>query len=169
MLSVFYGYFRRVIGEAFSTLLVGLILYGFVAVTLCSILTSFELFWPYLENLGIIGFEYIDTFDEALAGVMILLIGIFAGQITLGIFGIVVGIGLDKLEGILSPSEERIVTYGDFTSEGVTKAGVIKVRVIGTVPESLYKWMKQEIEAGNYVNQSHIMETALRQLKRKEK
>ncbi len=115
-----------------------------------------------------IGFEYIDTFDEAFAGAMILLIGTSAGQITLGILGVVVGIGLDKLEGIVSPSEERIATYGDFTSEGVTKTGVIKVRVIGTIPESLYKWMKREIEAGNYTNQSHIMEIALGQLKRKE-
>lgn len=59
----------------------------------------------------------------------------------------------------------RIRTFGDFTGEGVTRMGVEKVRIIGTVPKELVEWMQREIEAGNYVNQSHLLEVALRQLK----
>ncbi|MFQ6068645.1 MAG: hypothetical protein ACE5KD_03780 [Candidatus Bathyarchaeia archaeon] len=167
MLSILYGYFKRVTG-AFSTFVVGLALYGLMAVISCGVLATFESFWIYIENLPIIWAE-INTFNEALAGVMILLIGVFASQIPLGAFGVFIGIGIDKLGKTLQRSKERIITYGNFTNEGVTKTGVVKVRVIGTIPENLYEWMKKEIEAGNFVNQSHIMEAALKQLKEKAK
>ena len=43
--------------------------------------------------------------------------------------------------------------------------GVTKVRIIGTVPEDLVEWMRKAIEAGDYVNQSHAIETALKKLR----
>ena len=105
-----------------------------------------------------------DTFDAVVGALSITLMGFFVTQIPLTISGVALGLAGKKASMWLWPSKRPIETYGDFTSEGITKSGVVKVRVLGTVPEELVDWMQKEIEAGNYVNQSHILEASLRKL-----
>jgi hypothetical protein len=82
-------------------------------------------------------------------------------------FGTLIGVYAHGLQESLLPTEERLDTSGDFTREGVTRTGVSKMRVIGVIPTDLVELMNEEISKGNYTNQSHIMETALRGLKEK--
>jgi hypothetical protein len=168
-MSIFYGYFRKLTGDVFRTATVGLVLYALSTAVLLGILTTFEAFWVYLENWGeLMGWQEVTAFNDAVGAAAILYIGVVTLQILLGFSGILVGIGIEKFAGLLRPSKERIITYGDFSKEGISRSGVVKVRVVGTVPQELYEWMKQEIDGGNYFNQSHIMEVALTKLKEKE-
>jgi len=96
-----------------------------------------------------------DTFDAVVGALSITLMGFFVTQIPLTISGVALGLAGKKASMWLWPSKRPIETYGDFTSEGITKSGVVKVRVLGTVPEELVDWMQKEIarqkEAGYQV------------------
>jgi hypothetical protein len=106
-LSILYGYFRKAIGEAFRNALVGLVLYGSVMAILLCVLSSFEPFWVYLEPFSVIQQE-ITTFDEAVGVAAMSYIGVFMLQIGLGILGVLIGIGTEKLlGGILQPPKEH--------------------------------------------------------------
>ncbi len=116
VLSILYGYFRKAIGGGFLNMAAGLVLYGFVVAILLCILSTFEPFWVYLENLKMMtlgntslvwGWE-ITTVDEAVAVAAMAFVGVFMLQIGLGILGVLVGIGTEKLfGGILQPPKER--------------------------------------------------------------
>jgi hypothetical protein len=165
-LSILYGYFIKDVKETMSIIIIGLILYGAITGILCGILSTLQPFWRHLENWPFL-FPEITMFDEAFATIFILCLGFFALQIPLGVFGAFIGLSAEKLKKTLRTSEKRVLTYGDFTTEGMTKTGVMKVRIIGTIPKELYEWIKKEVESGNYVNQSHIIEAALKELKEK--
>lgn len=170
MTSAIVGYFSKQIREAFSVIVVGLVVYGVIALILIGVLSTsianalywvHEASWPQLSEAEL----HATMYNETVYALSIMCIGFFMIQISLTVGGVSVGIFVKKLQRMLQPAKDRIISYGDFTTEGITRTGVVKVRVIGTIPEELYEWMKKEVEASNYVNQSHIIEAALRKLK----
>lgn len=156
-LTMLVVYFTKSVEEAFKIAIVGLVIGGVMSLIPFMIISNS--FSP--EEEFIVGAQTI-----YLASIWA---SFFVTQVPLTFVGMILGLVGRELQKFLWPQERRIRTFGDFTSEGVTRMGVEKVRLIGTVPEELVEWMQREIEAGNYVNQSHMLEVALQQLKEREK
>ncbi len=117
--------------------------------------------------ISLLPFGALSTFisEEELAGMSITWLSFFVTQVMLTFVGVGLGLIGKELRRAVWPPKKQIKTYEDFTSESMTRTGVSEVRIIGMIPEELVEWMQEEIEARSYVNLSHIVETALRQLR----
>ena len=169
ILSIILGYLSRSVEEAFKVQILGLVVFGLLSLVILYILSNSltnSLYWVYAESWPELSEALIhgEAFEIIIGVLATTLLGFFVTQIPLTISGVIIGLFGKEFDRVIWPSRRRTKTYGDFTGEGVTKTGVSKIRIIGTVPEELVEWMKKEIEAGNYVTQSHIMEAALRKL-----
>ena len=165
--SVVYSYFGKEVKKALLVIIPGLLLFGVSAAILGGVLINHELFWGYLDEMPYYDLS-ITTYDVALSYLAVMIVGFMSLQVPLQAFGVCIGVFAHGLRESLLPTEERLDTSGDFTREGVTRTGVSKMRVISVVPTDLVEWMNEEISKGNYTNQSHIMEVALRGLKENE-
>ena len=165
--SVLYSYFSKEAKKALLVIVPGILLFGVLAAILGGVLINHELFWGYLNKVPYFDLS-ITTYDVALSYLAVMIVGFASLQVPLQAFGTLIGVYAHGLRESLLPTEERLDTSGDFTREGVTRTGVSKMRVIGVVPTDLVEWMNEEISKGNYTNQSHVMEAALRGLKENE-
>ena len=165
--SIAYSYFFKEVQKALLVIIPGLLLFSVSAAVLGGVLINHELFWEFMDKMPYFDLS-ITTYDRALIYLAVMVVGFMSLQVPLQAFGTWVGTYANSLRESLLPTEEHVGTYGDFTREGVTRTGVTKIRVIGVIPSDLADWMNEEISKGNYTNQSHIMEAALRGLKENE-